>query len=625
MPSITSASSLSAAFLSAMFLSAVSVANSAWAADAPFSEMVVEMAPTGEVLGSGLDQYNLTVVILAADGSPVQGIVAKGKATAGEVGEISEVGPGLYRLPWTPELVTAPTVVDIRFKGKTLDKQKVDRIWSMPVQPPYGHQVSIKVDPQQLILGQDSQASLSIDLAGGAEGVRSGADLMFTVNSGQVGTPAPLGEGNYAALYSPPEAKAPHLALIGVADRREPSRTYGHLAIPLAVQTDMSVQASRDCKVMLSVADREYGPEPTDSRGRATVTVVIPPGVTTATQKVLECEAAGESELELEKSKVSRVQIMPVHAGLPADDRLQVPVRAFAVTAAGEPDGGAKLAFEASHGTIGALTHEGGGVYSATYTPARLPEVTDATIRAVLTEDGESRPVSEVGFQLVPIRPSSLSLRTTPERLAKADTELKVDVEVKGPDGAGLSGRQLAFTLAGAKLNGAPIDNGDGTYTATLRTTGRGPVDVLATIKSPAAGNPVRDLTMVPTRTRLPPDGLSGSNLTILTLDEFGYPVANTKLKLDLRSGDGQLPTTAQTDASGIAQVTYTAGRTPGLVHIEASGGGVTRAVGLVQLPFDAPDFDLDPQTLSATQARAETLEQWAPIVVQTLVPRDRK
>jgi len=610
-------------FLSALLLS--TVASSAWAADAPFNEMVVEMAPTGEVLGSGLDRYDLTIVILAPDGAPIEGIVAKAKVTAGEVGDIEEVAAGLYRIPWTPELVEAPAVVDIRFKGKTLDKQKIDRTWSMPVKPPYGHQVSIKVDPQQLILGQDSQASLSVDLAGGAEGVRTGADLMFTVNSGVIGTPAPLGGGNYAALYTPPEADAPHLALIGVADRREPSRTYGHLAIPLAVQSDVPVKAERDCKVMLRVADREYGPEPTDSRGRATVTVVIPPGVTEATQTVLECDAAGESELELPESEVTRVQLMPVHAGLPADDRMQVPVRAFAVTPEGTPDGGADLVFEASHGLISGLSHEGGGVYSATYTPPKLPAVTAATISAVLTQDGEPHTVSEVAFQLVPIRPSSLTLTTTPERLAKADTTLTVDVEVKGPDGAGLPGRELAFTLAGARLAGPPTDNADGTYTATLNTTGRGPVDILATIKAPAAGNPVRDLTMVPTRTRLPPDGLSGATITILTLDEFGYPVADTDLVLDLRSGDGQLPKSAKTDASGIAQVTYTSGRTAGVVHIEASGGGVTRAVGLVQLPFDAPQFDLDPKTLSATEDRAETLEQWAPIVVQTLIPRDRK
>jgi hypothetical protein len=258
------------------------------------------------------------------------------------------------------------------------------------------------------------------------------------------------------------------------------------------------------------------------------------------------------------------------------------------------------------------------------YTPPVLGAVTDATIQAVTTDGAETTTVSEVAFKLVPIRPTSLEVTTTPERLSKGDTSLTVNLTVMGPDGSGLAGRALGLTLAGAKQVGETLDNGDGTYAIELSTTGRGPVDIIAAVKAPAAGNPVRDLTVVPTRTRLPPDGLSSSTLTILTLDEFGYPVSDTELALDLRSGDGQLPTSARTDAMGIAQVTYTAGRTPGVVHVEAQGGGITRALGLVQLPFDAPEFDLDPKVLSSTEARAAAYEQWAPIVTRVLIPRDR-
>jgi hypothetical protein len=612
------------ATLAAATTGVFAVPSAALAADPLFEAMVVEMAPTGEVLGSGLDRYDLTAIVLGPDGAPVTGIEAKVKASTGETGDVTEVAPGLYRLPWTPERVEVPEVVDIRFKGKTLDKQKIDQTWSVPVKPPYGHQVSIAVDPTQLVIGQDSQASLSVNLAGGAEGVRTGADLMFTVNSGSIGDAAPLGDGKYAALYTPPESGAPHLALVGVADRREPSRTYGHLAIPLAVKSDVAVQVGKGCKVMLTVAGREFGPEPTDSRGRAKVSVVTPPGITEATQTALECDAAGETTIELPKSEVSRVQFMPVHAGLPGDDRMQVPVRAFAVTAQGEPDGGANLVFEASHGVISGLKHEGGGVYTATYTPPVLPEVTEATLRAILTEDAEPVTASEVPFKLVPIRPTSLELTTTPERLTKDDKSLTVNITVKGPAGTGLPGRDIGLTLAGAKQSGATEDHGDGTYTIQLTTTGRGPVDLIAAVKAPAAGNPVRDLTTVPTRTRLPPDGLSSSTLTIIALDEFGYPVADTELALELRTGDGQLPKSAKTDATGIAQVAYTAGRTPGIVHIEVKGGGVTRAIGLVQLPFDAPDFELDPKLLSPTEERAKAYEQWSPIVTRSLVPRDR-
>ena len=45
------------------------------------------------------------------------------------------IGPGIYRLPWTPELV-AGLDRRIRFRGKTLDKQKIDKSWNLTVNPP---------------------------------------------------------------------------------------------------------------------------------------------------------------------------------------------------------------------------------------------------------------------------------------------------------------------------------------------------------------------------------------------------------------------------------------------------------------------------------------------------------
>jgi hypothetical protein len=69
----------------------------------------------------------------------------------------------------------------------------------------------------------------------------------------------------------------------------------------------------------------------------------------------------------------------------------------------------------------------------------------------------------------------------------------------------------------------------------------------------------VRDIVMLPTRTRLPPDGLSSSALVLLTLDEFGYPVANAPIGLRLVRGDGQLPAKATTDAARLTQAYHLA------------------------------------------------------------------
>jgi len=53
-------------------------------------------------------------------------------------------------------------------------------------------------------------------------------------------------------------------------------------------------------------------------------------------------------------------------------------------------------------------------------------------------------------------------------------------------------------------------------------------------------------------------------------------------------------PATATTDAAGVAEVFYTAGREPGLISVLVVGGGHTATVDLLQLPADlAPDLSL--------------------------------
>jgi hypothetical protein len=51
--------------------------------------------------------------------------------------------------------------------------------------------------------------------------------------------------------------------------------------------------------------------------------------------------------------------------------------------------------------------------------------------------------------------------------------------------------------------------------------TGRGPVEMTATVGAPATGNALAHIVVLPSRERLPPDGLSSAMLTVATLDEF--------------------------------------------------------------------------------------------------------
>lgn len=63
---------------------------------------------------------------------------------------------------------------------------------------------------------------------------------------------------------------------------------------------------------------------------------------------------------------------------------------------------------------------------------------------------------------------------------------------------------------------------------------------------------------------------------TVLIADQFGQPVPHATVSWTIQSGGGSLSETSkQTDAGGVASVTYTTGPTPGTATIQARVGGV--------------------------------------------------
>ena len=160
-----------------------------------------------------------------------------------------------------------------------------------------------------------------------------------------------------------------------------------------------------------------------------------------------------------------------------------------------------------------------------------------------------------------------------------------VTAQVTGSEGTALPGRAVSFGASGARLDGAVKDNGKGGYLAVFNPTGKGPVQVNATVGLPVTGNPMWRLLVVPSVGRISNDGLSSSQITVAAIDEFGYPVPNVPLNLTLTAGDGSLPAEATTNASGLAQVYYTSGRKSGLIGIEVASANQVASAALLQAP----------------------------------------
>jgi hypothetical protein len=581
----------------------------AYAQESLFESDVLQLVPIGEVIGDGLTPVTLHLLALDANGQAFQTPELRLQTTGGRISLPEEVSPGVYKVVWIPPAVTQDRMLHINLKGKTLDKKRLKGSWAFPVLAPLAQQVALGANPPQVVLGQDDATTVNIDLSGGAVGNVEGADLQLRASTGGLGPFVPLGEGRYTVRYLTPEERYPHYALVTTADRRAPAMTYGSMVIPLVGTIAQPVSGHPDGRVLVRVGEREFGPFELDSRGMGSVDLAVPPGVEQITVISIKDGERLEEQRTLQIPAWKRLLLIPGHRSVPADPGLQVPIRVFVVDSKGRPDGEASPVLTADQGEVSGLVHEGAGIYSGIWTPPA--SAVGGTVRlSVQLEALEQEDAVEI--DLLPLRPARLVLSTDPEILGEADKEFQLKAQVLDDTGTGLEGRDLSLQTVGSKVLSGPQDQGSGNYTAQLTAKGLA-AEVLVTVKTPASQNPVQQVVVLPTRKRLLNDGLSSTMLTVLTLDEFGYPVTDQEVKVKLVQGDGSVPETARTDSAGIAQVHYTAGRSAAIVQIQVIAGGHTTAVGLLQLPRDsAPDLVLPP---SGSQTMLDMAQAWSAIV----------
>ena len=583
-----------------------------------FDGLFVELLPVGDLPGDGATTVALHLLTLDPQGQPLPGVVLKTKLSEGTLAPAVQVEPGLLRLDLTPPQVDATQTITLELKGKSETKESFKRSFTFTVQPPVSQRVEVGASPAELVLKEGATATLSVTFTGGSPQYREGARLQLRSNTGAIENLTALGDGAYTALFRAPTSDIPQVAVITAVDGRDPTRTYGHVTLPLTAPKELAVTAAPGSNVMVRVGDREFGPVPTDRRGKATVPVVIPPGTQEGTLITLKDNAREERGLDLDVPPTPRIALFGHYADLPGDPGVGLPVRVAVSRADGTPDPAAQLQLQAEGARLTGLTHEGAGVYRAELDPTPSGGVVETVLIAQLAGADET-PV-ELPLRLMPVRPTALRVTPSPAVLGPDDTGFTLDLRLSDANGGGLAGRAIDFQGAGARLSAALEDRGDGTYLASFSRMGKGPAEVLTTAKAPASKNPVRQVLALPTVDRLPPDGLSSTVLTLVAVDEFGYPVADVPLRLTMLRGDGKLPVKVSTGPTGIAQVQYTAGREIGLVKLMVEAGDRATQVGLLQLPPElAPGLHIP---FSGTPAESALESSWRPIVQTTRLER---
>ncbi len=588
--------------------------------DAHAANPMVELLTGGDVVGDGATAVTLNIVAYRSNGQAMNGSTLKVYAQAGRIGRVSMVRPGLYAADWVPPKVDTVSDVTLSVKGKSPDGETISKTWAVAVRPSISQQVSISANPSSLTLGRDGGSTLSIQLSGADKTNLKDVELVVLTNSGTVENVTHLGDGTFAASYKPPKQFFPHLAMITVADKRDPNRTYGSFAIPLIGKANFPVVGQPRSNVLVRIDDREFGPVPADASGNAQVPIEVRPGFIDAQViSVLNGQKRVEP-LDMQVPAANRVTLFPMSESVPSDPAINMPVRAYVLTAGGEPDVSARVKFTATSGSLSEAVHEGNGVFRADYTPSFGNQATATTI-TVDVDDIRGPQNASQNIQLIPARPGQVTLTPEPASLMKAAQSFQILAKIQSADGVGMPNRTLRFIANGATQSGAPLDLGSGDYKARFDTTGKGAVEVIATAGSPGSTNPLRSVLIFPSRDRLPNDGLSSAMMTVLTLDEYGYPVSNVTVNLGVITGEGSLPAQTTTDASGVGQVHFTAGRKAGIVRISASAGAHSSVTPILLAPDKvAADYALVP---SGSAHTVNTYNAWRKIIQTARLERD--
>jgi len=578
---------------------------------------LVEIVPAGDIIGDGQTPVTMHVLALSPDGQPMTGLRLKPSVSLGDVEGWSEVRPGVYAFTYTAPQVTSTTSALFEVKGRTPSRASVNARYKVPVRPPTATGLMVSANPPQLVLGQDAEGSVSFVLEGAAGDVTAD-DLMVRTSSGELQNLTHLGGGRFTARFVAPRVNYPQLSLITVADLRNPDQVYGAIAVPLSGKTDYPVQAQANANVVLRIGGREYGPVQANAAGSARVPVIVPPGVQQATKIEVRGGQTVEDKIDLRVPETPRLSVLPTRRAIPANGSTPVPVRVAVFTPEGKPDPLANVTFAATGGTVTQPRHVGDGIYEAQFTPRASNTAATAEITASLT--GSSVQSDTLEVRLVPARPQTVTLRAQPEELVKGATGLRVFAKVLGANGQGLDRRELVLSVTGASIKGGVQDLRNGDYRVDFSASPGSSVDMVATVRNPVTGNPLAHVLVFPQTEVVPNDGTAATRLTIVAVDEFGFPVPDTDVKLSIETGDGSIQPTVRTNEGGVGQVYYTSGRGTGLVRVRARAGNRTSLVAFLQGPpaiagTDVP-FSGDSEGVALTEA-------WRGLVVPLRVPRE--
>lgn len=488
----------------------------------------------------------------------------------GELVALTRGGAGLVTLHLKPAERYKPG--DLRVTLSVRGSMKLDEDINIPLLPPARGGLTVSFEPAEWKAGSGGTVKVTVRAEGAHPLPDSARSPLLAASEGKLSAPKANSDGSWSATWTPPtKVEVPTNVLFTATDATAPGRVQGYGALPMLVQKKQVVDAPAGSRNTLVLGGAQYGPATAGADGKVTFDALLDPRLPTATLQSVDATARRtDSVVDLQLGSPARMIFAPTAERVPAGAEVRLMLLFL------QGDGKAWSGVAPVLGTGEAGTVEGKGWFSFVVKAPAAP----GPWKIEASAEGNKATLAMTVID----SPPAMTLVADPVVLKPSDSLFSVTASLKDADGKALTGRKLTFSAQGAAPNGAPKDNGDGTYTQKFKLSGGAQtarVQVNPTLQT--TGLPPAQLLVWARPDTLDADGKGTATLYVVAVDAFGMPVPSVSLNVTAPLGDGAIAPTATTDKAGLGVLSYRAGTQSGPAVVRVDTKGLSGTVTLWQ------------------------------------------
>ena len=249
-----------------------------------------------------------------------------------------------------------------------------------------GGELDVTVTPSTILLGQRTEADVSVNLPGGK------GKIKLFAQHGRVRGVKIVSDDRATAVYNPPEQYIPRVDVIAAMIETADGPVWGYAAVQLIGRGEAIIKTRPRAEATINIGGKEFGPVKAGKKGVAKIQVEVPPGII----KGVDGEGG---DVDLRLPQVPRTAVFVETKKIGMDDPRDVPLFAVVVGKDGGMDEDAAIEIHCNVGEVVGLESMGGGAFRAIYHP---PAQGEGKVNIGVSVEGSDLPPAAIDLVLVP-------------------------------------------------------------------------------------------------------------------------------------------------------------------------------------------------------------------------------